>query len=123
MGLEKIRDAGIMWWNETGRHPYLNYCIDGTNNSERDFINLTQLFSPLIFNFTFSVVCSKDETMKEASFRNLEVIKQFQNKFLNSCFIYFSPFIYWKLFEKRFPNLQKLFMCKILFFLTSILQD
>lgn len=81
MGLEKIRDAGIMWWNETGRHPYLNYCIDGTNNSERDFINLTQLFSPLIFNFTFSVVCSKDETMKDASFRNLEVIKQFQNKF------------------------------------------
>lgn len=81
MNLEKIRDAGIIWWKETGRHPYLNYCIDGTNNSGQDFTNLTQLFSPVIFNFTFSVVCSKDETMKDASFRNLDIIKFFQNKF------------------------------------------
>lgn len=81
MSLEKIRDAGIIWWKETGRHPYLNYCIDGTNNSGQDFTNLTQLFSPVVFNFTFSVVCSKDETMKDASFRNLDIIKLFQNKF------------------------------------------
>ena len=30
--LSQIRDYGILWWKETGRHPYLNYCIDGTNN-------------------------------------------------------------------------------------------
>ncbi len=45
-------------------------------------MELTNLFSPDIFNFTFSVVCSSDENMKEASFRNLEVIRNFQNKFL-----------------------------------------
>ena len=79
---KKIRDAGIIWWKETGRHPFLNYCVDGTNNTEQDFKNLTLLFSPVVFNFTFSVVCSPDENMKETSFRNLEVIKDFQNRFL-----------------------------------------
>lgn len=82
MNLEKIRDAGTMWWHEVGRKPFLNYCIDGTNNTDKDFLDLILLFSPMIFNFTFSVVCSKDETMKDASFRNLEVIEDFQNRFL-----------------------------------------
>lgn len=82
MTLEKIRDAGIIWWKETGRKPFLNYCIDGTNNTNDDFTRLTTLFTPVVFNFTFSVVCSKDETMKDASFRNLDVIRDFQNRFL-----------------------------------------
>ena len=82
MNLLKIRDAGTVWWKETNRHPFLNYCVDGTNNTEEDYRNLTTIFSPVIFNFTFSVVCSSDETMKDASFRNLEVIKAFQDKFL-----------------------------------------
>lgn len=80
--LAQIRDYGIVWWKETGRHPYLNYCIDGTNNTEEDIKNLQMLFSPMIFNFTFSVVCSKDETMKAAGFKNLEVIRNFEEKFL-----------------------------------------
>ena len=83
MSLKKIRDAGIIWWKETGRNPYLNYCVDGTNNSDNNFLELTNLFSPVVFNFTFSVVCSSDENMKDKSFRNLDVIKEFQDKFLN----------------------------------------
>lgn len=82
MNLEKIRDAGIIWWRETNRKPFLNYCIDGSNNTDNNFKELTNLFSPIIFNFTFSVVCSKDENMKDASFRNLNVIRDFQNRFL-----------------------------------------
>lgn len=82
MSLEKIRDAGIIWWKETGRHPFLNYCVDGTNNKISDFEKLTALFSPIVFNFTFSVVCSADENMKQASFRKIDVINDFCNKFL-----------------------------------------
>ena len=82
MNLEKIRDAGMIWHMETGRYPYLNYCIDGNNNKESDFKALTNLFSPVIFNFTFSVVCASDTNMKDTAFRNLEVIKNFQDKFL-----------------------------------------
>lgn len=82
MNLQKIRDAGIIWWKETARKPFLNYCVDGTNNTDKNFEELTNLFSPIIFNFTFSVVCSSDENMKDAAFRNLDVIRNFQNKFL-----------------------------------------
>jgi 23S rRNA (adenine2503-C2)-methyltransferase len=81
MSLKKIRDAGIAWWKRTGRYPYLNYCIDGHNNTKQDIENLTNLFSPVIFNFTFSVVCSADESIKEAGYRNLEIVTDFCNKF------------------------------------------
>ena len=80
--LEQIRDLGSSWWYVTGRHPYLNYCIDGTNNSEEDIKRLQQLFSPVIFNFTFSVVCSPNENMKEAGFKNLDTIRQFEQAFI-----------------------------------------
>lgn len=80
--LEKIRDLGIIWWQKTERHPYLNYCIDGTNNTEEDIKNLQQLFSPVVFNFTFSVVCSPDENMKDAGFKNLDEIRKFEQAFL-----------------------------------------
>lgn len=80
--LEQIRDLGSSWWYATGRHPYLNYCIDGTNNSEEDIKRLQQLFSPVIFNFTFSVVCSPNENMKEAGFKNLDAIRQFEQAFI-----------------------------------------
>lgn len=82
--LAQIRDLGILWWRETGRHPYLNYCIDGTNNSLIDAGRLMDLFSPIIFNFTFSVVCSKNENMKDAGFKNLDKIRQFEKVFLEN---------------------------------------
>lgn len=81
MSLKKIRDAGTIWWKKTGRNPYLNYCVDGYNNNGQDFKYLSSLFSPVIFNFTFSVVCSADETMKEAGYRNLDTVNEFCNKF------------------------------------------
>lgn len=81
--LSQIRDYGMLWWKETGRNPYLNYCIDGTNNTKEDVNKLQLLFSPMVFNFTFSVVCSKNENMKEAGFKNLDDIRCFENEFLS----------------------------------------
>lgn len=82
MKLTKIRDAGILWWKETGRKPYLNYCVDGSNNRFADFLELNLLFSPMVFCFTFSVVCSVNESMKEAGFKNIDIIKEFEGHFL-----------------------------------------
>ena len=79
--LDAIRRYGIEWFYAVGRKPYLNYCIDGTNNTDSDFNNLTALFEPKYFNFTFSVVCSKCETMRDAGYRNLAAIKAFQDRF------------------------------------------
>ena len=64
--LQQIRDLGLIWWKETGRKPYLNYCVDGTNNTIKDAEHLMAIFSPIVFCFTFSVICSKNETMKES---------------------------------------------------------
>jgi 23S rRNA (adenine2503-C2)-methyltransferase len=83
MSVYKLRDAGMLWWKETGRKPYLNYCVDGTNNKHSDFLKLYMNFSPLVFCFTFSVVCSSNENMKEAGYKNLETIKNFEQYFLN----------------------------------------
>lgn len=80
--LREIRDYGIMWRMETGRKPYLNYCIDGNNNTVHDYYELIKLFSPVVFCFTFSVVCSSDETMKDAGYRNLDAIRDFEAKYI-----------------------------------------
>lgn len=84
MSLLKLRDAGTIWWKETGRKPYLNYCVDGFNDTSLDFHKLNYLFSPVIFNFTFSVVCSEDENMKDKGFKQIEQIESFANKFVRA---------------------------------------
>lgn len=82
--LRELRDFGIMWSINSSKKVYLNYCIDGTNNTMDDYEKLTSLFSPLLFNFTFSVVCSANENMKDAGYKNIDAIKNFQQLFINS---------------------------------------
>lgn len=82
LGLRDIRDIGMLWNKATNRPVYLNYCIDGTNNAIEDAFRLMDLFSPTVFNFTFSVVCSPNENMKEAGFKNLDKIREFEQRFL-----------------------------------------
>ncbi len=84
LSLEDIRDYGIEWWTETGRKPYCNYCVDGKNHSNADFERMRSLFPPNVFCFTFSVVCAKDETLKDGAFRNLDTINRFRQKFVET---------------------------------------
>lgn len=81
LSLEELRNYGVQWWHETGRKVYLNYCIDGSNATQDDLIELQKLFPPNVFCFTFSVICSKDETMKAAGYHNLEIIRTFESWF------------------------------------------
>lgn len=82
LSLRGIRDRGTFWSIMTGRPVFLNYCIDGKNNTLEDAENLMNLFSPGFFNFTFSVVCSKNENMKEAGFKNLDKIREFEKSLI-----------------------------------------
>lgn len=84
LSLRDIRDKGTFWSIMTGRPVFLNYCIYGKNNTLEDAENLMNLFSPGFFNFTFSVVCSKNENMKEAGFKNLDKIREFENIFIEN---------------------------------------
>jgi 23S rRNA (adenine2503-C2)-methyltransferase len=85
MTLEEIRNYGVEWYAKTGRQVYLNYCIDGNENTRpADHKKLMLLFPPNAFAFTFSVVCSADETMKEAGYRDLDTIRAFEQYFIEA---------------------------------------
>jgi 23S rRNA (adenine2503-C2)-methyltransferase len=78
LDLVEIRDYGVEWWHNTGRQVYLNYCVNGQNSTVENFTELRKFFPPNVFCFTFSVICSKDETMKDAGYRNLDKIREFE---------------------------------------------
>lgn len=79
--LREIRDYGESWHNATGRKVYLNYCVDENNSNVEDFLNIHDIFSPFVFNMTFSVICSADENMKDKAYRNISKIEKFKSKF------------------------------------------
>lgn len=79
--LREIRDRGMLWNSATGRPVFLNYCIDGKNNSPEDINNLKNLFSPICFNFTFSVICDSDAVNGNQTYRNLDVIQDTMKSF------------------------------------------
>lgn len=82
--LEELRNYGMLWHDMTGRQVYLNYCVNSNNAGDKEFKELTSMFPPKYFAFTFSVICSKDETMKDAGYRELDKIKAFADRFLEA---------------------------------------
>ena len=83
LNLMEIRDYGIEWWHQTNRKVYLNYCVNDNNSGKQNYDELRKLFPPNVFCFTFSVICSKDETMKDAGYRNLDKIREFEKRFID----------------------------------------
>lgn len=84
LNLREIRDYGIVWNRKTNRPVYVNYCIGENNQSGGEMDRLKDLFSPAVFNFTFSVICSADESMKEKGYRELQKIEQITSTFIEA---------------------------------------
>jgi 23S rRNA (adenine2503-C2)-methyltransferase len=82
LSLLELREYGIEWWKETGRKPYVNYCVQEDNDTSLDFEELRKLFPPNVFCMTFSVVCDSDETMKLVAERDLNHIQKFEQMFI-----------------------------------------
>jgi len=82
LSLREIRDYGIIWNQKTGRPVYINYCISDTNQSTAEMDRMKDLFSPTVFNITFSVICSADENMKDKGYKELDIIQEISNSFL-----------------------------------------
>jgi len=78
--IREIRDAGIMWNQCTGRPVYLNLCVDDQNLEAEEINRIMDVFSPAVFNFTFSVICEyengkvKSELHKQFIMQRCEVI-------------------------------------------------
>ena len=80
--LREMRNLGIDWNRATKRPVYITYCISETNHSKAELERLKDLFPTNVFNITFSVICSPDENMKEAGYREFDVINAVQQEFL-----------------------------------------
>lgn len=80
--LETIMVLGYEFNKLTGRKPFFNYCVDGTNNTDEDANRLLKLFNPSIWEATISVICESDKS-KLGLYNNEEQEKkctEFANK-------------------------------------------
>jgi len=82
LNLREMRDFGIEWNKQTKRPVFINYCIGENNQSVEEMDRLKDLFSPSVFNLTFSVICSADENMKDKGYRELEKINNITLSFI-----------------------------------------
>ena len=62
--IREIRDRGQLFYQETGRKPYINYCVSNENSSDKHIEKLLDIFSPLTFCVTFSAICNADKNNK-----------------------------------------------------------
>lgn len=76
MNLRKLRDAGMLWSQATGRKVFLNFIVDQTIPLLTD--DIAKLFSPIFFNLTFSVLCDTEmtETVKYQNMKKHERLTQ-----------------------------------------------
>jgi 23S rRNA (adenine2503-C2)-methyltransferase len=81
LNLREIRDYAIEWNKNTHRPVFLNYCVTDKNITCEKINRLMDLFSPKIFNFTFSVICEKEKGKKTETDMNL--LYDIQTKFLD----------------------------------------
>ena len=80
LDLSDLRNYGVEWWHQTGRKPYINFCVTKTFNY-MDRFRLREMFPANVFCLTLSVLCSADENMKDAGYRNLEAIREHEQWF------------------------------------------
>ena len=82
--LAEIGELGERWARKVGRQPFFNYCVHQQNNSDDDVARLKYNFDPKVWQVTLSVICEKDETIKAAHDRQLDVVTEFSKKMLKA---------------------------------------
>jgi len=78
--LSLIGRAGEIWFTQTNRRPYFNYCVHEGNNKDSDVERLLRSFNPTIWEVTLSVICEKDQSMKNAIEDKLTLVTDFASK-------------------------------------------
>jgi len=76
--LREMRDVGIFWHKQTKRPVFLNFCVD-EEWSAYERARLLDMFSPVVFNLTFSVVCNTEKG--GLSSRGIETAKKMNDEF------------------------------------------
>ena len=78
--LFQINQVVRRFYTCTGRKAFLNYCVHEGNSSDEDVSRLVALFNPDICEFTLSVICEKDQSMKNAIEEKLTLVTNFASK-------------------------------------------
>lgn len=78
--LRQIAAAGEFWAANTGRKPFFNYCVHEGNDTEEDARRLYKLFRTDVWETTLSVICEKDETVKNSIDRQIRLIRDFNRR-------------------------------------------
>ena len=78
--LSEIGILGEEWAAQTGRRPFFNYCVHEGNNKQEDIECLLKSFNPYVWECTLSVICEKDNTVKNAIEEKLDIIKDFSKR-------------------------------------------
>jgi 23S rRNA (adenine2503-C2)-methyltransferase len=76
--LKQIADQGEEFFARTRRWPFFNYCATERNSTADDADRLRELFDPMIWQATISVVCERDESIAAANARQRELAEGFE---------------------------------------------
>jgi len=63
LNLQQIADIGMWFYDETGRHPFFNYCAHDNNSTNEDVSRLMAIFYPQYWCATVSVICERNDGM------------------------------------------------------------
>lgn len=80
MNLSDMANAGEIFYRQTGRRPFFNYCVHEKNSSQDHADQLFIKFDPKIWECTLSVICEKDEVISDSIDRQLDMINDFSGK-------------------------------------------
>lgn len=78
--IDVIARFSVMWFSLVHRPMFLNYCVHEKNNTDMDIIRLASTFDPAICEFTLSVICEKDQSMKNAIDEKVTMVTEFASK-------------------------------------------
>jgi len=82
--LASIGVFGERWAIAVGRKPFFNYCVHKENSNPGNVKELTKVLNPKIWECTLSVICEKDNTMKNAIESQLDLIQSFAGLMVNA---------------------------------------
>lgn len=78
--IRQMRDRLLLFHEETGRKPFINYCVTNDNHTEKHVERMLDLFPAKDFCFTFSTICNADKDSKEDE-TDFSGLMQIQQKF------------------------------------------
>lgn len=80
--IDEIAATGEMWFYNTGRKPFFNYCAAPHNTDNNDADRIAEQFSPEVWEATISVICERNEGLPARNAYQEQLARDFSEKLL-----------------------------------------